>query len=76
MTQYIVGAQQPKGFKAKQQKTDKEVTMEVPMKANFILLALSAVLVISCASRGPASIEEKKDTAHEQYQGTFDRPIQ
>lgn len=46
------------------------------MKANFIFLVLSAIFMVSCASsdRNPASVEQKKDTAHQQFQGYFDRP--
>jgi PBP1b-binding outer membrane lipoprotein LpoB len=48
------------------------------MKVNFMLLVLSALFIVSCANsnRTPSSIEEKKDTAHEQYEGYFDRPVQ
>jgi hypothetical protein len=44
----------------------------------IILLVLSALIVTSCATsnRNPASNEGKEDSAHEQYQGYFNKSEQ
>ena len=48
------------------------------MKTKFMLLILSAMFLVSCASteRTPSSVEQKTDATHQKFQGYFDRPEQ
>jgi hypothetical protein len=47
------------------------------MKINFILLAMTVLLGVSCSThmekRDPASVSHEKETSHEKFQGTFDK---
>lgn len=50
--------------------------MEVLMKISFLLFAFLLIMNFGCSStetRNPASIEQEKESAHEKFQGVFDR---
>ncbi len=50
--------------------------MEVLMKTSLFLLAILLVTTIGCSStesRNPASVQQEKESAHEKFQGVFDR---
>ncbi len=47
------------------------------MKSQFLLLIISLVLAVSCAStsRDPAAVKKQVDENHQQYEhGVFDQP--
>jgi len=46
------------------------------MKSSFILLLVTLVFAIGCSStpsRDPSSVKQEKDSAHEKFQGLFDK---
>jgi hypothetical protein len=46
------------------------------MRVSFFLLAIIMILNVSCSTtetRNPASVKEEKESAHERFQGVFDK---
>lgn len=47
------------------------------MKFNLSILVLASFFAVACSTtRDPASVKKERDQVHQQYQGTFDGPIQ